>query len=61
MVVFIVNLLSFKVLIIMANDSSSGENVGNPRWYCHVCEDETETLTEVTDCGSSYVRTNGEL
>ena len=45
----------------MANDSSSGENVGNPRWYCHVCEDETETLTEVTDCGSSYVRTNGEL
>jgi len=31
----------------MAGDSSSEENVGNSRWYCHACEEETETVTEV--------------
>jgi len=32
----------------MASDSNSEANVGNSRWYCHACDDETEALTEVT-------------
>ena len=32
----------------MASVNDSQANVGNSRWYCHACEDETEALTEVT-------------
>jgi len=31
----------------MASSSDTETDVGNSRWYCHVCEEETEVVSEV--------------
>jgi len=31
----------------MASNSNSETDVANSRWYCHSCDDETETVSEV--------------
>jgi len=33
----------------MASSSPTETDVGNSRWYCHVCEEETEVVSEVID------------
>ena len=49
----------------MASSSNTETDVGNSRWYCHICEDETEAVSEVIDwlcsggdsgCSESAVR-----
>ena len=35
----------------MASGIDTETNAGNLRWYCHACEVETETVTEVTNSG----------
>jgi len=49
----------------MASSSNTERDVGNSRWYCHICEDETEAVSEVIDwlcsggdaeCSESAVR-----
>lgn len=34
----------------MASSSNTETDVGNSRWYCHVCEDETEAVSEDVIC-----------
>jgi len=35
----------------MARSTNREAAVGNSRWYCHVCEGETDTVSEVIAAG----------